>query len=189
MFSVTQGRHPVKSKDSSASDTKGSQHSPASTSISQTLLPTKPLPPSTTTFVPAGADFGEALANARSGAAAAVAIPSIPTAKDAGTVVSRVRRSICPEGGEEGSGGDEDVSEFGDDDMWKRFMLLMRVYDDDGCIGIEGTRNELQHAMVAARNITRSMVRIAGFHGQGNVQDAYNSTASVMLDHNEAILL
>lgn len=101
----------------------------------------------------------------------------MPTAKDAGTVVSRVRRSICPEGGEEGSGGDEDVSEFGDDDMWKRFMLLMRVYDDDGCIGIEGTRNELQHAMVAARNMMRSMVRISGFHCQGNVQDAY-STAS-----------
>lgn len=41
-------------------------------------LPTKPLPPRTTTFVPAGAALGVALANALFGAEPATATPSAP---------------------------------------------------------------------------------------------------------------
>lgn len=137
--------------------------SPASTSISQTLLPTKPFPPRTTTLEPAGAAFGVARADAVSGDATTAA-PTTPAAKAAGTALSRVRRSICPEKGaseavlEVGSGKADDVSVGLDDedDMCRPALLLPMRCDD--CNVTVGVRNELQHAMAAAMMVKRNMV-------------------------------
>lgn len=149
--------------------------SPASTSISQTLLPTKPFPPRTTTLEPDGAAFGVARADAVSGTATTAA-PTNPAAKAAGTAFSRVRRSICPESkpsSEVLQGEADDVDSVGVDDdaiMCSPALLLPIPWEDFN--GTAGDRNELQHAMAAATMVKRNIVQGSSVPSVCGVRDA-----------------